>query len=110
MLEKANTLLQAGNNVKVGVFPEPTNPVDSKAIAIKCLLDDHQWYRIGYIVREILDDVNDALASNAITEVKFGWLKYRIDFKRSGPGFYAAIDITRKGCWSPAVCRAASPR
>ena len=63
-------------------------------------LDDQQWYRIGYVVREIVD----AMASNVISEVSFGWVKYRIDFKRSGPGFYAAIDITRKGC------RAASPR
>ena len=34
----------------------------------------------------------------------------RIDFKYSGPGFYAAVDITRKGRWSPVVCGAASPR
>ena len=34
MLEKANNLLLAGNEVKVA---EPANPVDSKAIAFKCL-------------------------------------------------------------------------
>ena len=106
-LEKVNDLLQAGNKVKVNLILEPTNPMDAKAIAFKCLLDDDQWHRIGYVVREALDDVHSALKSNQITDIQFGWVKFRFDFKASG-GVYAAIDITRKGSWSPVVCRASS--
>ena len=36
-LERANELLQAKKDVTVALVPEPTNPVDAKAIAIKCL-------------------------------------------------------------------------
>ena len=109
-LELANELLQAGKEVKVDLFPEPANPVDAKAVAFKCFLDDQRWHRIGYIVREALDDVHDALLSKSITNTKFGWVKFRIDLQRSGPEFYAAIDITRKGQWSSTVCNSASPR
>ena len=103
-----NELLRAKKSVRVGLFPEPTNPVDAKAIAIKCQLDGNDWHRIGYIVREALDEVHAALQQNAITSVSFGWVKSRIDFHRSGPGFYAAIAITRKGSWSAVVCNSAS--
>ena len=107
-LERANELLRAKRIVRVALFPEPKNPVDAKAIAIKCELDDNGWHRVGYIVREALDDVHLALQANAITSVSFGWVKFRIDFHRSGPGFYAAIAITRKGCWSTIVRNCAS--
>ena len=106
-LEKANELLRTKKDVRVGLFPEPTNPVDPKAIAIKCQLGNN-WHRIGYIVREALDEVHAALQQNAITSVSFGWVKFRIDFHRSGPGFYAAIAIKRKGSWSAVVCNCAS--
>lgn len=90
------------------MFPEPRNPVNAKAIAIKCQLDDSEWHRVGYIVREAIDDVHRALQANAITSVSFGWVKFRINFHRSGPGFYAAIAIIRTGCWSTVVCNCAS--
>ena len=62
-------------------------------------LCDGKWHKIGYVVKEALDDVHVALSSNAISDVK----KFRIDFYRSGPAFYAAVDITRKGHWSSVV-------
>ncbi len=108
-LERANELRHDNKDVRVGLFPEPNNPVDSKAIAFKCLLDDQQWHRIGYIVREATDDVHEAIATNAIESVEFGWVKFRIDLSRTGPGFYAGVDITRRGQWSSTVCKAASP-
>lgn len=108
VLEMVNDLMMLGNEVKVDMFAEPTNPVDAKAIAFKCLLDDGQWHRFGYVVKEALDDVHSALASGQITDIRFGWVKFRFDFKRSGAGFYAAVDITRKGPWSLVVCAASS--
>ena len=63
-LEKANELMLTGKDVSVDLFFEPTNPVDAKAIAFKCLLDDNKWHRIGYVVKEALDDVHSALDSN----------------------------------------------
>ena len=107
-LERTNELLREKKDVTVALFPEPTNPVDSKAIAIKCELDNSQWHRIGYIVHEALDDVHEALHTKAIVSVSFGWVKFRIDFQRSGPGFYAGIAITRRGRWSARVCSCAS--
>ena len=45
--------------------------------------------------KEALDDVHVALSCNAIKDVKFAWVKFRIDFHRTGPAFYPAVDITR---------------
>lgn len=72
------------------------------AIAFTCFIDG-KWERIGYIVREALDDVHEAISTNSIHNVKLGWVKFRIDFHGSGPGFYAGVDITRRGHWSAIV-------
>jgi len=50
---------QNGANVSVKIEPEPTNPYDSKAICFKCFVGG-LWCRIGYIVREVLDEVHEA--------------------------------------------------
>ena len=108
-LEKANELIRAKNDVKVALFHEPDNPVDSRAVSFMCLIDG-KWHNIGYVVKEALDDVHVALSSNAISDVKIAWLKFRIDFYRSGPAFYAAVYITRKGHWSSVVHCSASTK
>ena len=69
-----------------------------------------KWHKIGYVVKEALDDVHVALSSNAIEDVRFAWVKFRIDFHRFGPAFYAAIDIKRKGHWSFVVQSSASTK
>ena len=38
----ANKFLRANKNIRVALFPEPRNPVNAKAIAIKCQLDDNE--------------------------------------------------------------------
>ena len=93
----------------LALFQEPNNPVDAKAVSFMCLIDG-KWHKIGYVVKEALDDVHAALFCNAIKDVKFAWVKFRIDFHRSGPAFYAAVDITRKGYWSPVVRNPASTK
>ena len=108
-LEKANEVIRSDREVYVALCKEPKNPFDAKAIAFICHLDN-QWHRIGYIVREALSDVHEALSTHAIRSVKFGWVKFRIDFQHSGPGFYAGVDITRIGCWSSTVHACASPK
>ena len=35
---------------------------------------DEQWYRIGYVMSEILEDVHQSLAQHEITNVKFAWI------------------------------------
>ena len=61
---------------------------------------------MGYVVREALTEVHSALVNDKIVEVKISWIKYK-SWKKS-PGFYAAIDITRRGEWSRLVYRARS--
>lgn len=109
VLEEVSELLSKNEEVPVNIHPEPENKQDSQAIAFKCYLRD-SWHVIGYIVREALDDVHDAIRNNFITEVKFAWAKYVINWPRSGHGFYAGITITRKGRWSNEVCRSRSTK
>ena len=99
-LEAANEVLQSGEEVQVSLRKEPRNPVDSMAIAFTCFVQQ-KWQRIGYVVREALDDVHEAISTNSIRAVKLAWIKLRIDFYGSGPGFYAGG--TRQGRWSSVI-------
>ena len=49
--------IMEGGSVPVRIEHEPDNPYDSKAIAFKCLLNC-KWQRIGYVVRECLDNMH----------------------------------------------------
>ena len=105
-LKEAHQLMHNGVTVPVKVVPEPTNPYDSHAVAFQCYLQQ-KWCTIGYVVREVCDSLLDALASNRITSTNFAWVKYKV-IRTTGPGYYAAIDITCRGKWSPVVTRSAN--
>lgn len=83
-LEKAVSLIQQGENVAVKLVPEPDNLYDSKAIAFHCKVDG-SWCLIGYVVREVLDTVHQAIKEKKIIYSKFVWVKYRVVWLRSGP-------------------------
>ena len=57
-----------GNAFEVRVEPEPTNPVDARAIAFQCKVDATSK-TIGYVVSEVLDDVHLAISTDSIKEV-----------------------------------------
>ena len=109
ILEIVSHYLDEGNEVPVNIYPEPTNPRDTKAIAFKCWIEN-DWHRIGYVVSEARDEVNDALQNGKILEVKFSWARYLVKWVRSGPGWYAGINITIAGQWSTAIHHSASSR
>lgn len=94
-------------DVPVDLFLEPNNPFDAKAIAFKCEIGG-SWKKIGYIVKEALDEVHKALKSNLVLSVKFGWVKFKMNWYKSGFGWYAGIDITKIGEWSSSTCMCAS--
>lgn len=99
--------IEAGEVVPVHIQPEPDDPVDARAIAFECVLNN-KWERIGYVVREDLEPVHDALHHDLVLEVKFSWIKYVVHWSRSGPGWYAGITITKQGYCPPEVVRCAS--
>ncbi len=109
ILAKVSRLIGDGKNIPVNLFPEKDNPYDSNAIAFKCLLDD-SWHRIGYVVREALVYVHDAMKEKKILSVKFAWVKYIVTWSRSGPGYYAGINISKNGEWHSAVVQCGSTR
>ena len=108
-LQKASKLLQEGKEVPVKLCREPENQYDSKAIAFMCNVDGN-WITIGYVVREALDCVHTVLAAEKIIYVKFAWVKYMVNWVRSGPGFYAGINVALNGEWPKEVCHCASTR
>lgn len=109
ILQEVSQKLENDEEVLVNLYPEPDNKFDNKAIAFKCFIRG-EWHRIGYVVKEALVDVYNALEKKAITAVQFAWAKYIITWTRSGPGYFAGIRITRKGKWSKEVCQSASTR
>ena len=54
------------------LVPEPDNQYDSN-VQRKV---DSKWHKIGYIVREVLDDVHRVLVQKNIVSIKFAWAKY----------------------------------
>ena len=96
-LKTVSGLLQAGTIVPIKVVPEPNNPFDSRALAFQCLLDN-TWQVVGYLIKELCDIVHEALTNDSIVSTTFSWVKYKV-MRTTGPGYYAAIDITRKGKW-----------
>ena len=108
-LKKVSEKLRLHQHVSVDIFLEPDNPFDSRAIAFKVLID-HHWYTIGYVVHEAVEHVHRMLESNKIESVNFSWAKYMVTWSRSGPGYYAGINITVKGKWPVEVVRCASTR
>ena len=55
-LAEGNRLIRLGETVPVRLTPEPSNPFDAKLIAFECQVNG-KWGRIGYIVKDILDEV-----------------------------------------------------
>ena len=106
-LAQVSKHLSRGETVPVKLLPEPLNPVDTQAVAFLCELNG-EWKQIGYVVREALNDINEVLKKQLIVDTRFNWVKYITSWKRSGPGWYAGIDITIKGQWSAAVRSSAS--
>ena len=64
-LEHAFIARGRGETVRVKLEPEPTNAYDSKAIAFMCMVEG-SWKRIGYVVRETLDEVHKAIRQRNI--------------------------------------------
>jgi len=108
-LKRVLDLRDSGVQVPVQVCREPSNPVDSRAIAFQCKLNS-KWITIGYVVREALEVLHKALQDKSILNVTFAWVKYLVTWSRSGPGYYAGIDITIRGNWPSVVTRCASTK
>ena len=89
-------ILRDGGKVHVRIHPEPENQYDSKAIAFQCNIE-REWQTIGYIVRECVDHVKEALQKKRILSVKLA--KYLVCWSHLGLGFYAAINISLNGEW-----------
>ena len=108
-LQQVATKVRSGETVPVELQPEPDNPYDADAIAFVCKLDDRK-VRVGYVVREVLSHVHTAIKEGKIQYVRFAWVKYLVTWIRSGPGFYAGIDVAKKGEWADVIQQHRSTR
>lgn len=104
VLRTARDMIANGETVPVRMIPEPTNMVDSRAIVFECQVEK-KWSKIGYVVSEVLDPVHAAIRSNTIVSVEFRGVRYVTHWSASGPGYYAAISVTKMGPWDRIVKR-----
>ena len=100
ILARISQLRNRHEEVACKLVPEPDNPCDSRAIAFKCNVGG-KWHTIGYVVREALNEVHEAISARTITTVSIDWVKYIIYWQ--SPGWYAGIKVTRIGEWSRSV-------
>ena len=107
ILSKAKKELSLNQPVQVRLVQEPNNPMDNKAIAFQCYMQG-KWMWVGYVIRELTEEVHDALSKNEIANVEFQWIRYMFKGFASDPGFYAGIQVTRNGKWSTLALAKAS--
>ena len=108
VLRRAKELRSIGVDVPVKIFCEPENPKDSRAVAVICYVDGN-WHRIGYLFRGVLE-VHEAIEHNKILFVKFAWIRYIAEWTKSGPGYFAGINISKSGDWPRSVMQASSTK
>ena len=66
---------------------------------------------VGYVVKEALKSVHSAHDLEGSQQLNFhGLRKYLITWPRSGPDYYASIDITVFGQWPAVAVNYASTR
>ena len=82
-LKQIAQLHSRGLEVPCHLKPEPDNPFDSNAIAFECQIDG-MWKIIGYIVREALDKVHEALAVKKVIKVALDWVKFQLQWRSLG--------------------------
>lgn len=107
VLAESAQKLKKNETVEVRLRVEPNNPVDARAIAFDCK-HGSDWELIGYVVREALDDVHDAIEKCVIISVQFDWIRFITHWSRSGPGWYCGIKVTKKGQWPAKVVQCSS--
>jgi len=107
VLEEARDRLHQNEDVPVQIIPEPENPVDKNAIAFKCRIDS-KWFKFGYAVTEVTDELHSTMRNNLVMGVTFKDIRFVCRWSKCTPGFYAAVNITKKGMWSSTVSRYAS--
>lgn len=107
VLAESAKKLKKGEPMDVRLRLEPTNPKDSRAIAFDCKQGE-KWEPIGYVIKEVLDDVHYAIANKLIICVKFDWIRYITHWSRSGPGWYCGIAVTKRGLWDSKVVKYSS--
>lgn len=100
-LENAFEISREGN-VNAKIVPETDNAYDKDAISV--MLDyGHEWSKIGYIAKELTQFLHPLLKQDLITNVSLKHINFRTSYLKVG--FYATIQITRKGQWENAVLK-----
>ena len=77
LLREIKERLDKNEHVSMKLTPDPSNPFDSMAIAFQCL-HGAMWQTIGYIVKEALGEVHDAIHDGKIISVELAWVKYKL--------------------------------
>lgn len=91
--------MKEGHVVSVKLEAEPDNIKGANAIVFLCLSYD-SYVRIGYVVSELRDEVQEAMSNNTVLDVKLSWVKYLTNLTFTETGYFAGINITKKGTWS----------
>ena len=107
VLAEASYKIQKGETVEVRLRPEPSNPKDSRAIAFECKINAN-WERIGYVVRDALNAVHNAIQTDSITSVKFEWIRFITHWSWCAPGWYCGVAVIKRGDWPTEVVRCSS--
>ena len=102
-LKEAFELMYGQNrHIDVKLEAEPSNPVDSCAIAV-FIKSSVGYKKVGFIARELTQFVHPLLKEQSL-EVSVRVIHFSTTFLMIG--FYLTIDITKRGLWERPVIKA----
>ena len=99
-LRKCKQLQLKKQHIELRVNPEPTNIRDKNAITVEVQLDG-TWHRIGYIQKEKLRKVTEALKKTEIDKVQFKSIGFMFIPDLNDWLYHPCVLITKSHQWLP---------
>ena len=90
---------QAGEEIPLRLFYEPTNVADENAVVAQVQLNNQQWISIGYIPGKKVQKILDALLADQVKIVKFKKIEYSFIWSINQFKYIPTLVVTKQGHW-----------
>jgi len=90
---------QAGEEIPLRLFYEPTNVADENAVVAQVQLNNQEWISIGYIPGKKVQKILDALLADQVKIVKFKKIEYSFIWSINQFKYIPTLVVTKQGRW-----------
>ncbi|KAL9971461.1 hypothetical protein ACROYT_G017626 [Oculina patagonica] len=90
---------QAGEDIPLRLYYEPTNVADENAVVAQVQFNNREWKSIGYIPGKKVQKILDALLADQVKIVKFKKIEYSFIWSINQFKYIATLVVTKQGRW-----------